>query len=208
MEKRCFGQFETYLMKYKNDIQKKILDLSFENKEKINELLEYIFEYEKPTLHIEKKKQKNTKLVDSKNNVHTNNYTNTIMTPNNNNDNNNTQNQIQGDVNEDNSRCNALRKQGDRCTRKKTKGSCYCGTHYLKSDENKNKTECSTTINNEETHKKEVIAQEIQGIIYYMDEDLNVYNTEDIFKNVNNPKIIAKAVQLGTNSYSIPSLGL
>jgi hypothetical protein len=54
----------------------------------------------------------------------------------------------------------------------------------------------------------EVIAHEIQGIIYYIDSNLNVYNTEDIFKNINNPRIIAKAVQLSQNVFSIPSLGL
>ncbi len=112
-------------------------------------------------------------------------------------------------------RCVAIRKQGVQCTRKKSKGGMYCGTHCSKeqcsrpiANANAKTNEVQMVETTENTHKLEVIAQEIQGIIYYIDGNLNVYNTEDIFKNINNPKIIAKAVQLGNNVYSIPSLGL
>jgi len=40
--------------------------------------------------------------------------------------------------------------------------------------------------------KMEVFAQEIRGILYYIDAFQNVYNTEDIMMNKENPAIIAK----------------
>jgi len=38
----------------------------------------------------------------------------------------------------------------------------------------------------------EVVATDIQGIVYYVDEYKNVYKTEDILNAVENPRIIAK----------------
>ena len=55
--------------------------------------------------------------------------------------------------------------------------------------------------------KVEVWAQEIQGIIYYIDNFKNVYQAEDIVINKMNPKIIAKYVKNGEN-YSIPEFNM
>jgi ferredoxin-fold anticodon binding domain-containing protein len=57
------------------------------------------------------------------------------------------------------------------------------------------------------TQKVEVWAQDIQGIVYYIDKSNNVYDTSDIIKNQVNPKIIAKYVKTGEN-YSIPELNI
>ena len=57
------------------------------------------------------------------------------------------------------------------------------------------------------TTKVEVWAQDIQGIVYYIDKFNNVYDTADIIKNQVNPKIIAKYVKTG-ESYSIPELNI
>ena len=57
------------------------------------------------------------------------------------------------------------------------------------------------------TQKVEVWAQDIQGIVYYIDKFNNVYDTADIIKNQINPKIIAKYVKDGEN-YSIPELNV
>jgi hypothetical protein len=87
----------------------------------------------------------------------------------------------------------------------------YCGTHCLKqSQQGRGTTIPPPPIQPENIIEKavEVTAQEIQGIIYYLDAELNVYNTEDIFKNIHNPRIIAKAIRLGNHSFSIPSLGI
>jgi len=45
------------------------------------------------------------------------------------------------------------------------------------------------------------------GIVYYLDKYKNVYNTEDIMKEIDNPKVIAK-YEFKNNKYAIPSLGL
>ena len=55
--------------------------------------------------------------------------------------------------------------------------------------------------------KVEVWAQDIQGIIYYIDNCNNVYQAEDIVINKMNPKIIAKYVKNG-EAYSIPEFNL
>jgi hypothetical protein len=101
-------------------------------------------------------------------------------------------------------RCCAKRASGEQCTRRKKEGNEYCGTH-LKG------TPHGIVNNNDEnkclTHKVEVWAQDIQGIIYYIDNKLNVYQTEDIISNKINPKIIAKYIKNGEN-FSIPEFGL
>jgi hypothetical protein len=52
-----------------------------------------------------------------------------------------------------------------------------------------------------------VFAEDIQGIIYYMDKFLNVYNTEHVVEGIENPQIIAKAQKVD-GVYTIPLLGL
>jgi hypothetical protein len=96
-------------------------------------------------------------------------------------------------------RCCAKRANEERCTRRKKEGFEYCGTH-LKGTPNGIVEEHGET---KTTQKVEVYAQDIQGIIYYIDKNNNVYQIEDIIKNKTNPKIIAKYVKEGEN-YSIP----
>ena len=57
------------------------------------------------------------------------------------------------------------------------------------------------------TQKIEVWAQDIQGIVYYIDKTNNVYQAEDVVINKVNPKIIAKYVKNGDN-YSIPEFNI
>jgi hypothetical protein len=101
-------------------------------------------------------------------------------------------------------RCCAKRASNEQCTRRKKDGCEYCGTHLKGTphgivdaqDEPKNTTQ-----------KIEVFAQDIQGIIYYIDKNSNVYQAEDIIINKINPKIIAKYVKEGEN-YSIPEFNI
>jgi hypothetical protein len=101
-------------------------------------------------------------------------------------------------------RCCAKRATDEQCTRRKKEGSEYCGTHLKGTphgivdaqEEPKNSTQ-----------KIEVYAQDIHGIIYYIDKNCNVYQAEDIISNKVNPKIIAKYVKDGEN-YSIPELNI
>jgi hypothetical protein len=101
-------------------------------------------------------------------------------------------------------RCCAKRASNEQCTRRKKEGCEYCGTHLKgtphgiidTTDEPKNNTQ-----------KIEVYAQDIQGIVYYIDKNSNVYQAEDIISNKINPKIIAKYVKEGEN-FSIPEFNI
>jgi hypothetical protein len=101
-------------------------------------------------------------------------------------------------------RCCAKRANDEQCTRRKKEGSEYCGTHMKGSPHGIIELEVKSKPN---TQKIEVWAQDIQGIIYYIDKTGNVYQAEDIVVNKINPKIIAKYVKIG-ETYSIPEFNL
>lgn len=101
-------------------------------------------------------------------------------------------------------RCVAKRANGEQCTRRRKDECEFCGTHYKGTPHG-----LVQTIENENaaTHKLEVFAEEVNGIVYYLDKYKNVYKTEDILVGKENPKIIAQWVK--TNDiYTIPELGL
>ena len=103
-------------------------------------------------------------------------------------------------------RCCANRASGEQCTRRKKDDSEYCGTHMKGTphgiiEDNEEKDE------KEKTQSVEVWAQDIQGIIYYIDNIGNVYQMEDVISNKMNPKIIAKYIKTG-EVYSIPEFGI
>ena len=56
-----------------------------------------------------------------------------------------------------------------------------------------------------ESRKVEVWAQDIQGIMHYIDKLGNVYNAEDVIRNKTNPGIIARYSKIG-DKYSITSI--
>jgi hypothetical protein len=102
-------------------------------------------------------------------------------------------------------RCCAKRATSEQCTRRKKEGFEYCGTHMKGTPHGIiNTQENEVKIN---TQKIEVWAQDIQGIIYYIDKFNNVYQAEDIVVNKVNPKIIAKYVKNG-EQYLIPEFNL
>jgi hypothetical protein len=102
-------------------------------------------------------------------------------------------------------RCCAKRANDEQCTRRRKEGSEYCGTHM------KGTPHGILDVQNEtskvSTKKVEVWAQDIQGIVYYIDKFNNVYDTTDIIKNQINPKIIAKYIKTGEN-YIIPEFNV
>jgi hypothetical protein len=101
-------------------------------------------------------------------------------------------------------RCCAKRASNEQCTRRKKEGCEYCGTHL------KGTPHGIIDVQNEpknNTQKIEVCAQDIQGIVYYIDKSGNVYQAEDIISNKVNPKIIAKYIKNGEN-YSIPEFNI
>ena len=80
-------------------------------------------------------------------------------------------------------RCCAFKAEKERCTRKKREGYNVCGTHL--------KGTPHGMIDNDinETHMKkiEVYTKDIGGVIYYVDNEKNVYSSTDIMKAIQNP---------------------
>ena len=169
MEKRINKRSENYVSTFKNSIRDKIIEMDFEEKTKINELIEYIYDYERLVFvkedFIKRKRVKNS--IPSTN------------------------------------RCNARRANGEQCTRRRKDNCEFCGTHSKGVPHGFMEEEDATRS----TQKLEVVAEDIQGIVYYIDKYNNVYKTEDIILGKENPSIIAKCIKT-TNGYSIPSLGL
>jgi len=101
-------------------------------------------------------------------------------------------------------RCCAKRATSEQCTRRKKEGSEFCGTHM--------KGTPHGILDEQEdakpsTQKVEVWAQDIQGIIYYIDKFGNVYEAEEVVQNSPNPSKIAKYVKTG-DVFSIPEFGI
>lgn len=87
-------------------------------------------------------------------------------------------------------RCTAKKACGEQCTRKKQNNSEFCGTH------DKNRPHGVISSNNNENNAKnielEIWIQEINGINYYIDNNNNIYKSEDIIHNSKNPQVYAK----------------
>jgi hypothetical protein len=101
-------------------------------------------------------------------------------------------------------RCIAKRANGEQCTRKRKEDCEFCGTHHKGTPHGSIRTD-----ENDMMQKMEVFAEEISGIVYYLDKFQNVYKTEDILSQKENPSIIAKWEKRPTDGhYTIPSFGL
>jgi hypothetical protein len=103
-------------------------------------------------------------------------------------------------------RCSAKRANGEQCTRRKKDGETYCGTHIKGTPHSiMDEVECETPTT--KNVKVDIWAQDIKGIIYYIDKAGNVYDTEDIMKIDKYPKrVIAKYHHDEAGKYSIPSM--
>jgi hypothetical protein len=101
-------------------------------------------------------------------------------------------------------RCCAKRATDEQCTRRKKEGFEYCGTHMKGTPHGIVEAQDNVKTT---TSKLEVWAQDIQGIIYYIDKNGNVYQAEDIVVNKVNPTIIAKYEKNG-DVFSIPEFGI
>jgi hypothetical protein len=160
MEKNINKRIETYTTGFKDAIREKVASLDFAEKQKINELLEFVYDYDRLCLikddFVKRKRLKNC-------------------------------------IPEIN-RCTAKRANGEQCTRQRKESCEFCGTH------SKGVPHGSMTANSENApqQKLEVFAEEIRGIVYYIDKYNNVYKTEDILGNKQNPEIIAKCTKTAT----------
>tara|TARA_B100001250_G_C19745950_1_gene765311 strand:- start:160 stop:663 length:504 start_codon:yes stop_codon:yes gene_type:complete len=98
-------------------------------------------------------------------------------------------------------RCCALRANKEQCTRRRKVDKRFCGTHIKGIPHG----EINETTEKPSHSKKVVRAQDIKGIIYYIDDDGNVYDPHDVMNNIIDPKIIAKYLEKD-GEYNIPSL--
>jgi len=182
---------DEYIVKFKNDIKTKMLDLDMVrpvedqgpdadvNLEKMRELMEYVFEYPKMVLTkkdlvISKKKSPIT--METKR-----------------------EGENDGLPFPAHMQCTAKRSDGIQCTRKKKKNCEFCGTHA------KLEATQKRSPSTEPAQKMEVSAEDIHGIIYYIDKFNNVYHTEDILEGKENPRIVAKAIKHSDNTYTVPA---
>jgi hypothetical protein len=102
-------------------------------------------------------------------------------------------------------RCCAKRANGEQCTRRRKDDTTeYCGTHLKGTPHGVCDLEEDTKPQGQ---KIEVWAQDIQGIVYYIDKNTNVYQVEDIMQGKSNPKIIAKYIKVG-DFYTIPEFNI
>ena len=85
-------------------------------------------------------------------------------------------------------RCIAKSAKNDQCTRRRKTGHNCCGTH--------SKGVPHGLMSVTKTEQKELIVQDIEGILYYLDET-NVYKTEDVEQKKVNPRIIATWSKIG-----------
>jgi hypothetical protein len=170
MERRLNKKAETYITSFKDSIREKAGQMGMAKNEQVNQLLQYIYDYERLAFVKEdfqkRKRVKNFVPIFD--------------------------------------RCCAKRASNEQCTRRKKEGSEYCGTHMKGTPHGIIDTQNENKVN---TQKVEVWAQDIQGIIYYIDKCNNVYQAEDIVSNKINPKIIAKYLK-NEDHYSIPEFNI
>ena len=99
-------------------------------------------------------------------------------------------------------RCRAKRANGEQCTRRKKISHQLCGTHIKGTPHGI--IELSEKV--DELKRISIWAQDIKGIIYYIDETHRVYDTKDIYENKINPRIIAKWEKNEEGDYILPEI--
>lgn len=92
----------------------------------------------------------------------------------------------------ENNRCNACKAGGEQCTRRRKENSLYCGTHLKGAPHG----EVTTELENSNKKQIEINAEEINGIIYYLDSYGNIYKMEDVLKEIDDPGVIGRYVKL------------
>jgi hypothetical protein len=103
-------------------------------------------------------------------------------------------------------RCCAKRANGEQCTRRKKDSHEFCGTHIKGTPYGK--IECNMS-DEPLVQRKSIWVQDIMGIQYFIDNDNNIYNHEDVLANKKNPEIIAHYTKDSKNdSYHIPAYGI
>ena len=94
-------------------------------------------------------------------------------------------------------RCIGKKASSEQCTRRKKDTHDLCGTHIKGTPHG----QMSDVVEN--IRKVTVFAKDINGIVYYIDTSFNVYDTEDVYQNIQNPRVIAKYSVSETDDYSL-----
>jgi len=97
-------------------------------------------------------------------------------------------------------RCCALKLNGSQCTRKNKDKQNFCGTHIKGLPYGKINDEPS-----KEPNSIEIRLEEICGIHQYIDDNGNVYSSEDILQKAKYPRVISKWSKNDKNEYTIDS---
>lgn len=105
--------------------------------------------------------------------------------------------------------CNARRADGEQCTRRiqckngtNTPGLKFCGTH----SKGVPYGEIENQVVQPVIRRRYVFVENINGIGYYVDDKDNIYKTEDVYHNVNDPQIIGIRTKLPSGEYGIKYL--
>jgi hypothetical protein len=106
-----------------------------------------------------------------------------------------------------NNQCLAKKATLEQCTRRRKDGFSYCGTHIKGQPHGTMNLDVQNNVVPNTHVSVTIVAKEINGIMFYLDDYGNVYLTEDICNNIKNPSIIAKYTKCG-DIYHIPSLNI
>lgn len=105
-------------------------------------------------------------------------------------------------------RCMARRASGEQCTRRKKEGIEFCGTH--EKGQPHGVFDNVEPVDYRQTTTKVVETIKIMGINYFVDNECNIYNPQDVLENKLDPKKIGKCEKIidgsGDISYNITEL--
>ena len=109
-------------------------------------------------------------------------------------------------------RCCAVRANGEQCSRRKKGELEFCGTHSKGTPHGVVSHSDNVSDNSVKTQKVTVWAQDIKGIIYYIDDNNNVYDTGAVATNKENPQVIATYIKSigpdGNQVFTIPEFNI
>ena len=90
-------------------------------------------------------------------------------------------------------KCIAKRANTEQCSRRKKENSDYCGTHIKGCPHGIISILIENDDNTSNIVKKqiEVWLEDINGIMYWIDDTCHIYNPKDILDNIENPRVIA-----------------
>ena len=106
-------------------------------------------------------------------------------------------------------KCVAKAANGEQCSRRKKKGSDFCGTHNKARPHGIITTDpCQQNDDGSSVVKKEIEVwlEDINGIMYWINDIGTVYHPDDIRENIENPRVIAhyeKTIENGEEIYKI-----